>query len=415
MAFMINRNFRWYFAGATLSAVGSAMTTVALTFAVLDAGLPATALGIVLAAQTVPTVLFLLAGGVVGDRWPRRRVMIGADLLRCCVQSALAVLLIAGFPSLAALVSLTALIGVGNAFFGPASRGWLPGIVDTADLGRANGALMTGNAMAMIAGPSIAGLIVAGVGPGWALGLDGLSYAASAICLGLVRVSPELQPVPAMVTRPMIGDLREGFAAFAQRRWLWMIVAQSGLMNMLAIALFRIVAPALLAARPDGAQAWGFLLGAVGAGALAGALVTMRWQPPRPLVAIEMAIFMLVAPLLLLAANAPFPSVLAGSLALGFGYAAVNVLMVSAIQREVPKALLSRVMSFVQLADMGLAPIGYILAGPAAALLGPRGALAVSATCVLLSVAGALCLPEIRRLGTDSLEPGKPNPIPMAR
>ncbi len=103
------------------------------------------------------------------------------------------------------------------------------------------------------------------------------------------------------------------------------------------------------------------------------------------------------APLLFLAGAAPFLLVLAGSVALGVGYASANVLMVSAIQRDVPAALLSRVMSFVQLADIGLAPIGFILAGPASALLGPRGALGAAAVCVLASAAAALSTPEIRR------------------
>ena len=80
------RNFRLYLAGATLSAIGTAMVPVALSFAVLDAGLPASALGLVLAAQTIPTVALLLIGGVIGDRWSRRRVMIGTDLLRCVAQ-----------------------------------------------------------------------------------------------------------------------------------------------------------------------------------------------------------------------------------------------------------------------------------------------------------------------------------------
>jgi MFS family permease len=387
---MISRNFRLYLAGSALSAIGSAMTTVALSFAVLDAGLTASALGLVLAAQTVPTVLFLLAGGVAGDRWPRRRIMIASDIMRCCAQTALAVLLITGFPSLAAIALLSALIGVGNAFFGPASRGWLPALVEAPDLPRANGALMTGNAMAMIAGPSIAGLIVMAAGPAWALGIDGLSYAISAICLALVRLGADSQPAPPQATRPLFADLRQGFSAFTQRRWVWMIVGQSGLVNMLAIAVFRVVAPDVLAARPDGARDWGFLLGAVGAGALAGAASTMRWTFPRPLLAMQAAICILTAPLLLLAAGAPFLLVLAGSVALGLGYASVNVLMVSAIQREVPKELLSRVMSFVQLADIGLAPIGYALAGPAASWLGPRGALAGSAVGVLASVVLAL-------------------------
>ena len=394
------RDFRLYLIGATASAIGSAMVPVALSFAVLDAGLRAGALGLVLAAQTIPTVGLLLVGGVIGDRWSRRRVMIGSDLLRCVAQMALAAALLDGSRSLAPLVVLTALIGVGNAFFGPASGGFLVGIVDRENLARANAALRTGNAVAMIVGPSVAGLIVVVVGPGWTLGLDGLSYAASALSLLGIRHDPRARV--ASSSGHVGRDLREGFRAYAERRWLWLLVGQFGLLNLLAYAPFQVLAPVLLVALPDGARAWGMLLGMVGAGALAGALGAARWRPKRPLVAVELAVCSLLPMLFLLAAAAPFPLLLAGAVAFGIGAAVLSVLTLSAIQREVPLDVLSRVMSVVQLANMGLTPLGYVLAAPAAALLGPHAALASAASCVLVSVGVLLSSNDIRRFGAPT-------------
>ena len=106
-----------------------------------------------------------------------------------------------------------------------------------------------------------------------------------------------------------------------------------------------------------------------------------------------------ITPLLLLAAGVPFPVVPIGCVALGFGYASVNVLMVVAIRRGVPTALLSPVMSFVHLADIGLAPAGFALAGPAAAFLGPRDALAAGAAGVIMSAVSAVCFRDMRRCG----------------
>jgi MFS family permease len=396
------RNFRLYLAGAALSAIGTAMVPVALSFAVLEAGLGAGALGLVLAAQTIPTVGLLLIGGVMGDRWSRRHVMIGSDWLRCVVQIALASALIAGSHSLVLLVALTALIGVGNAFFGPASGGFLVGIVDKENLARANGALRMANAIAMIIGPSIAGLIVVGIGPGWTLGLDGLSYAASAVCLGLVTLPHALRSTTASGSGHVGRDLREGFRAYAERRWLWLLVGQFGLLNLIAIAPFRVIAPVLLAAHPNGARVWGVLLGMVGAGALAGAIGATKWQPKRTLVAVELAVCALLPLLFLLAAGAPFLLLAAGGVAFGMGAAVLSVLTLTAIQRQVPLGVLSRVMSVVQLADMGLTPLGYVLAAPAAALLGPHAALAVAASCVLVSVGVLLSFADIRRFGASS-------------
>jgi MFS family permease len=396
------RNFRLYLAGATLSAIGTAMVPVALSFAVLDSGLGAGALGLVLAAQTIPTVGLLLIGGVIADRWSRRQVMIGSDVLRCVVQIALAGALIAGSHSLALLVVLTALVGAGNAFFSPAAGGFLVGIVDSEGLARANGTLRTGNALAMIVGPSLAGVIVVGIGPGWTLGLDGLSYAVSALCLALVVLPRVARPAAAPNARHVGHDLREGFRAYAERRWLWLLVGQFGLLNLVAIAPFRVIAPVLLAALPDGARAWGALLGMVGAGALAGAIGAMRWQPRRTLVAVELAVCALLPLLFLLAAGAPFLLLLAGGALFGAGAAVLSVLTLTAIQRQVPLGVLSRVMSVVQLADMGLTPLGYVLAAPVAALLGPHAALAAAASCVLVSVGILLSVPDIRRFGADS-------------
>ena len=399
---MLNRNFRLYLLGATLSAVGSAMVPVALSFAVLDAGLRAGALGLVLAAQTIPMVCLLLIGGVVGDRWSRRGVMIRSDLLRFLVQIALASALIEGSHSLALLATLTALIGVGNAFFGPASSGFLVGIVDKENLARANGVLRTGNALAMIIGPAAAGLIVVGISPGWTLGIDGLSYAASALCLGLVRLRPAALSTTAP-KYPHVGrDLREGFRAYAERRWLWLLVGQVGLLNLLAYAPFQVIAPILLAARPDGARAWGALLGVMGVGALAGAMAATRWQPRRSLVGVELAVCALLPLLFLLAGGAPFLALLAGAVAFGIGAAVLSILTLTAIQREVPLEILSRVMSVVQLAGTGLNPLGYVLAAPAVALLGPRATLAWAACCVLVSVGVLLSVPELRRFGEAS-------------
>ena len=110
------RNFTLFFIATTASTLGSAVVPVALTFALLRIGYTATEIGVVLAAQTAPTVILMLAGGIVGDRWPRRRIMMAADFLRCFCQAGLAALLAVGHPPLFLLMLLAACLGIGNAF-----------------------------------------------------------------------------------------------------------------------------------------------------------------------------------------------------------------------------------------------------------------------------------------------------------
>lgn len=395
---LLGREFSLFFVGSTLSAIGTAMVPVALSFALLGSGHSAGALGVVLAAQTLPTVALLLFGGVAGDRWPRRRIMICADMLRFVAQSALAVALVRGAVSLPSIIALTAMIGTGTAFFYPARGGLIAQIVTKDRLERANGALSAANSVATILGPALAGVIVVAVGAGWAIGLDGVSYAASALCLVFVRPQPESRR--ATTAGPVLQDLRVGLNAFASRRWLWLVIAQFGLLNLVTFAPFMVLAPVLLAKLPHGAQLWGLLLSAIGVGGLVGAAAIMRWQPTRAVLAIEVATVMLVAPLVLLAAQVALPALLIGGVAYGAGAAVVNVTIGTLIQREIPPGLLSRVFSIVQIAAGVLAPAGYALAGPASAWLGPHRALALAAGIALASIALPMCFADVRQFGT---------------
>jgi hypothetical protein len=115
------------------------------------------------------------------------------------------------------------------------------------------------------------------------------------------------------------------------------------------------------------------------------------------LLGVEAAATMLSAPIFLLAMQAPFALTVFGSIAFGVGAAVLSVLTITAIQREIAPAMLSRTMAMVQLANIGLLPLGYVLAGPAMSLFGAPTGLALSGACVLASVAILCSQREIRR------------------
>jgi MFS family permease len=315
----VDRSAYTYLCGASLSYIGTAIVPVALSFAVLDAGYGASGLGLVLAAQTVPTILLLLFAGVAGDRWSRRRIMIGADCFRAVVQGVLATCLIYGCAPLALVVGISALIGIGNAFFQPASGGFLTEIVPKEQLGRTNGLLRTANALAMVIGPAIGGALVATLGSGWGIALDAASFAASALCLWSIQPSRPL--APATRTKPCARrDLVEAFQAIRRTKWLSLILIQYGVLNMLAIGPFNVIVPVVLSqSRPmaaGGAGAWGALLSGIGVGAVVGALACARRQPQNMLLGVEAAAAMLCMPIFLLAAGAPFAVTVAGGVVL---------------------------------------------------------------------------------------------------
>ncbi len=391
---LCDRNFVLFFAAFSISTVGTAAVPVALSFALLGAGYSASAVGLVLAAQTTPMLLFMLAGGVVGDRWPRRRTMIAADLLRCVSQATLAGLLAFGCSTLPVLMALAACCGVGTAFYGPAESGLIPQVAGGgADrIKSANSLVNLSGSLAAILGPALAGLLVSLGGASVAIGLDAASYAASAVGLALLRVAPHTAPARAS----LVADLQFGWAEFKRHRWLQLVTVQQGVLNLLAFAPFFVLGPSLFALAPDGAQTWGLIAAATGMGGIAGGLLVLRIRVPRPLLAVQLATALLAMPLAMLALHAPVPLLVLGSATFGVALAVVNVLVQTSLQESIPRDLLSRVSSIFSLVAMGLGPIGFALCGPVAGLIGAERALGLGVCALLLSAAALLASRSIR-------------------
>ncbi|HEY4703753.1 MAG TPA: MFS transporter, partial [Streptosporangiaceae bacterium] len=259
---LAERDFRLFFTGYATSLVGAAMVPVALTFAVLQQGRSAEDVGYVLAAETVPLVILLLAGGVIADRLSRRAVMIGSDVARCASELLLAALLLTGSPPLWVFMVLAGVIGAGQAFFNPALTGLLPSVVSPARLQQANALRGVASSTAQIVGPAAAGLIVAAGGAGWAIAIDGATYAVSAVCLARLHL-PAQAPPP---RESFAAQLRTGWTEFRSRTWLWVIVVQFGLFGLLAYAPFMVLGAVIADRTLGGATAWGLILAAQGGG-----------------------------------------------------------------------------------------------------------------------------------------------------
>jgi MFS family permease len=229
VAVLRQRDFRLLFGAYAVSVLGDRMVTIALAFAVLHLGGSASDVGIVLAARTLPLVASLLVGGVVADRTSRRAVMVSADVSRLATQGALAALLITGEPSIAAIAVLSGLSGLATGFFEPASTGLMPAVVAPERLQQANGLRATAMAGGEIAGPVLAGGLVAAAGAGYALAVDAVTFGISALLLAGLRLSPRVR----REASTFIADLKEGWGAFRSRPWVWSIVASASIGNVL--------------------------------------------------------------------------------------------------------------------------------------------------------------------------------------
>ncbi len=387
-----DRDFARFFAGYATSLLGTSMSALAVSFAVLDTGGTASDLGVVLAAGIVPQVLFMLGGGVLADRLGRRPVMLGADAARCAAQAALAGAVLAGRPALWVFVLLAAVRGTGDAVFTPALSGLTVELAPPDDLVNANALLSAARSAAVVAGPSLAGVLVALAGPGTVIALDAGSYAVSVLALASLRL-PAARPRAA---RSYLEDLRDGWAEFRGRPWLVITTVQFTLFNLLTWGPYLLLGPVLSRDYLGGAGAWGAIMACYGGGSGLGAAAALGRNPRHPMIAATVATFGYGVPGLLLALHAPVAGVAAGALAAGTGSALAGTFSAAAEQQQLPAGVLARVTAFQVVTAFAFGPLAFAAAGPVAAVLGARTVLGFGAVWSTLSCAVVLALPAVR-------------------
>jgi len=389
------RSFRLFLFGQGISAVGDRIVPVALAFAVLGLTGSVKDLGLVLAAQSLPLVLFLLMGGVWADRLPRRAVMLTSDVVRAGAQGASALLLVSGNAHVWQLVVLQAVYGAAEAFFKPAAQALLPETVAAADLQQANALIAISGNLANVGGPALAGALVATVGAGWGLAIDAGSFLASAAYLSLMRVRAV---IPAARTGTL-SELRAGWQAFRSRTWLWTSALEFMSANALSFSPYMVLGPEIARTSLGGPGAWAAISTATGIGAVLGGTLGLRWDPRYPLRAMFLISLIGTSPLLiLLAAAAPLPTLVAAAVVSGMSITFFNLVWFAVVQRRIPGEELSRVSSWDALGSYAITPIGLAAAGPIGIALGFSTTLYASAALGVLGTAAVLAVPSVRNL-----------------
>jgi hypothetical protein len=399
-AVLRERDFRLLFSGHLISQLGDGMVSVALSFAVLDLTGSVADLGYVTAARVAPLVAFLLVGGVVADRLSRRVVMVGADLVRMASQGASAGLLLSGHAHVWELALLQACYGAATAFFNPAATGLVPSVVSAERLQSANALRGLAQGGAGIAGPALAALLVTSVGPGWALAADAASFLVSAGCLTGLRLGPQQHAR----VQSFVRDLREGWAEFSSRSWVWATVIFAGLGNMLAGGFF-VLGAAISKQQLGGAGAWGLILACFAAGGVIGGLLVLRLAPRRPLRLGTIALLPWAGPCAMLALGAPAWLVAAAGLVSGAGLMMFNALWETTLQRLVPPGALSRVSAYDYFGSLIMQPLGFALVGPEVAAFGQTATLWIVAAGMFATTALMLAVPSVRALRVEPAQP----------
>jgi hypothetical protein len=333
----------------------------------------------------------LSIGGVLGDRFPRRTVMIASDVSSTAVRAVMGMLLVTGHAQVWELIALQGAGGASVAFYNPAFYGLVREIVPTDSLQRANGYLAIARYAAFPLGAAAGGAIVAIIGSGTALLVDSGTYAASALLLSLVRVESV-----ARATSSFLRELRDGWSAFTERRWVWATCLWISLYFVFTYAPFFVLGPYIAKHSMGGASTWGAVVTGEGIGALLGSVVGLKLRVNRPLVVVSTIFLPTAIQSVLLAFHAPVVALVPAAACAGFGFACGSVVWDTAMQRTIPPDLLARVGAYGWMSAMVFLPAGYALAGPIATVVGMKGYLLFGAVWLVASTAFLVRMPAIR-------------------
>ncbi len=378
-----HRNFRLFFGGQSISLIGTWMTRIATAWLVYRLTGSALLLGTVSFMGQFPTFLLAPFAGVWVDRLNRRRVLVWTQTLSMVQSLSLAALTLSHVITVPWILGLAGMQGLINAFDMPGRQAFMVQMVeDRNDLGNAIAINSSMVNMARLVGPSLAGLVIAASSEGWCFLIDGISYMAVIASLLMMRihVPPSRRKATSTFT-----ELKEGWiyvSRFLPIRTILTLFAVVSLMGMPFVVLMPIFAAKVLGGGP---HTLGFLMGAVGVGALISAVSLAARKSVRGLIRII-----------------PIAAAVFGVGLIGFGLSRVfwvSMLMAfvagmgmmqgmaasnTIIQTLVPEDKRGRVMSYYTMAFVGMAPFGSLLAGAMASALGAPIAVMINGAAVIL-------------------------------
>lgn len=379
---LMTGRFGWFFAGRTVDLAGSSMSTVALALAVLQASGRAGDLGIVLAANMLPTLVLLLVGGAVADRVSRRALLIAANLASAATMGAMAATLITGHYSLAIVGGLSLVNGAVSAFTSPALRGIVPELVLRQDLQRANALLAsTQNAVRVVA-PTLASILVATAGGGWALAVDALTYALAA--LAFTRIPGGSRP-PA-TSQALWHDLLDGWSIFRSMRWVILMTISFALVNAFNVGPWNVLGP-MVVSQHSGAMGWGAVQSVRAIGLLVMSVLAIKIVLRHPLRDGRIWGTLAGLPLLAIGFSGQAWVVAVAAFVGGLGFTVAAITWESALQTSVPTTSLSRVAAYDDLLSYFAIPLSQVVVGP---LAQAYGASQLSIACGVAYIAACL-------------------------
>ena len=396
--------FRTLLIARIISNIGNGLGPIALAFGVLSLeGATPTSLSIVMAAQLGPMVVFMLFGGVLADRYPRALVVGTSDIFLSGFVVANGIMLINGSATVTSLAIIAFISGSLNALWWPAFAGLVPEVVPEEDLQSANSVIGLGANAANIAGTVAGGIIVAGIGAGWAMVADGISFFIAGILVFTLRKFGKTRDT-SQHTPSVFEDLAHGWKEFSSRSWVVTVVAGYSILVMIFESVLGVVGPVHAEQELGGPKPWSYILAALSVGMMAGVLVSLKVRPKRPLLIALIAQLGVAAWIFTIGVTNWIPLIMVSAFFAGIALDFFFVLWQTAMQSNIPRESLSRVSSYDAFGSLVFAPFGLVIAGPITEKIGTEQTLIGMAIIFAVVLAAMLSVASVRNLRGQNLE-----------
>jgi DHA3 family tetracycline resistance protein-like MFS transporter len=392
------RDFALLTIGSVVSLLGDGFFTIALAWQVYEISNVPTALSVVGVAWTVPLIVFILLGGVFTDRYDRRLLMVAADLVRAAAIGLLGILSVTGAIELWHVIVLIAFVGIGDAFFNPASTAIVPDLLPDELLPQANALHgLVRPLMIRLIGPAVGGFVVALLGAGSAFLVDAASFLVSAAAIAAIR-RPPVREVVSHGLRQAVAEVGEGLAFARKTPWLWATLVSAMFSLLCFIGPVQVLLPFLVKNQLElGPEALGAIFAIGGIGSVVAAVAIGQLGLPRRYVTVMYASWAIGVALL---AGYGVMTALWQGMLIGLVTASLfeigQIIWMTLLQTEVPRDLLGRISSLDWLVSTGLVPVSFALTGPVSAAFGPQNTIVAAGLVGALLMGALLFFPGVR-------------------
>jgi len=382
-----------------ISNYGNGMGPIAIAFGIL--GLPngsANLLGLVLGTTTVLFLIMAPFGGVIADKYGRARMVGLTDMVGGLILFVQVAYFATGNVPIAVLLIVNGCFGILWGIFWPAFSGVMPAVLPEAGLQKGNALNQLLTNSGMIFGAASAGILIDIFGVATTLAIDAASFFISGLLIYTFR---HLTPRVTGTENSMLTDLRYGWIVFLSFKWIVNLVFAWSFIVMCWAAAENILGPLIALEHFNGAKSWSFVITAESIGLIVGSFIAIRIKVKYPLRFLQLTSFSVTFYIFALAKPQSLSVIAFGAFLFGITLDLWGTLWNTALQRRVPRDVLSRVSSFDAMGSMMFRPIGLAIAGPLASLFGITNFIYILAVLSVVAVAAPLFSAEVRNMSYE--------------